>query len=189
MLYQNSIVVAPCVMLLSVGNNVHRHSIPEICLGIVGIIFIVILPPLMKLKWKLIDTTLWDDFPTVKVIVVVISLTIGIVLLLLQFANIVRYIVPDSKLTKSKLLTIILRGSAVRSEFGLKQAANFKVHMLVKNAYELHQKDETDSSQSSNQAALLNFTKVTEKRETCGGFVWSWKLFFSGNVIENEGIW
>jgi hypothetical protein len=177
-------------MLLSVGNNVHRHSIPEILIGIVGIVFIVILPPLKRVKWNLVDTTLYDDFPVVKAIVVVVSLTIGMVLLLLQFANIVRYIVPDSKLTKSKLLTTFLRGSAVRSEFGLKQAANFKVHTLVKNAYELHQIDEADSnSQSSNQTALLNFTKVTEKRETCGGFVWSWKLLLSGKLIENEGIW
>lgn len=182
-------VIAPCIMLLSLGNNVYRHSILEIAVGIISIAVIVVLPTITSIDWGPLNTTQYDDVPILKVIAFTVTSTIGIVLLLLQFANLVRFIIPDSKLTKSKAMTTLLRGTGVRSEFGLKQASIFKVHRLVRNAYELHQMDRINDMRLAKEAALLNFTTETKKSEKCGGLIWAWKLFLSGKLIENEGIW
>jgi len=103
------------------------------------------------------------------------TLGCGFILLWLQLCNIVRFIVPDSKLTQSKTLTSVLRGSSVRSEFGIKQATVFKIHRMVTNAYDLHKSKKiiqeegglrqtfkkVDNDEPSNENALLNFTKIT----------------------------
>ena len=46
-----------------------------------------------------------------------------------------------------------------------------------------------DNDEPSNEDALLNFTKITEKREPYGGFKWAWKMVLSGKLIEEEGVW
>jgi len=174
-------LIAPSVMVLNLGNNVYHHSMIEIMVGIIGIIILVILPSIIEFDWKVITTTDIEDAEYVSEIFDVVILTIGCILLFMQISNIVRFVVPDSNLTKSKALTILLRGSSVRSEFGTKQASVFKVHQMVKNAYDLHKTEpnkEMIESGEENVDALLNFTKVTDKRETCGGLCGPGKCFY-----------
>lgn len=172
-------------MLLSLGNNVYTHSKLEIFAAFVAICGLVLTPPLREFEWFIFEThaqpyregniiALWHFLR-------IVSLIIGCSLLFLQLCNIVRFIIPDSRLTNSKLLTSLLRGSSVRSEFGIKQAAIYKVHEMVKNAYELHvidsdrqsfkvhridDDDDDDSKIELTKDPLLNFTRVTEKRQS-----------------------
>ena len=184
-------------MILNLGNSVYRHSILEITAGMIGIIVLLILPSALEFNWRIIDTTTVEDAKYISIMADIFIITIAVILLFMQAANIVRYIIPDSRLTRSKALTSLLRGSSVRSEFGIKQAATLKVHQMIKNAYDLHQPDPNqkvvdkleDEEENENIDALMNFTKVSEKRETCGGFFWAWRMMTSGNLIENEGVW
>jgi hypothetical protein len=29
--------------------------------------------------------------------------------------------------------------------------------------------------------------KLTEKRETCGGFIWAWRSFLTDSLVDEEG--
>ena len=188
--FEFSFLIAPSVMVLSLGNNVYRHSILEIMGGIVGTIVIVFLPAMIEFEWFIITTKPSDESAVmVYKMFDVISYFLGSALLLMQVSNLFRLVVPDSRLTKSKHLTAWLRGSSVRSEFGIKQASIIKVHQMVKNAYDLHGHNNAHENQVNSHDALLNFTKVTEVRESSGGFVWAWKLFLSGKLTDQEGVW
>lgn len=177
--------MAPSVLILSLGNNIHRHNPLEIAGGIVGIAVLIFFPAFNTGIDNVVFTTAEiPDAAWLSTLFRVINLSIGFILLFFQVCNIVRWAVPDSVLKESKFLTLILRGSGVRSEFGIKQAAMKKVHNLVRHAYDLHIAGGGDRT---NSVSLLNYMKLTEKRENCGGFVWAWKSFLSGDVIDEEG--
>ncbi len=194
-------------MILSLGNNVYRHSLVEIACAILGITILIFIPTFVDFNIHFINTYVTEDKDeTSRTLVLffdIMTFIAGCVLLFLQVLNIVRFIVPDSHLTKNKTLTMFLRGSAVRSEFGTKQATVFKIHKMVQNAYSLHRSKKVvieegsindsfkraDNDEPSNEDALLNFTKVSEQKELSGGFMWAWNMFFSGRLIEEEGVW
>ena len=41
---------------------------------------------------------------------------------------------------------------------------------------------------SPSSISLLNYIKLTERRETCGGFLWAWKSFLSDGLRDSLGI-
>jgi len=172
---------------------VYSHNPLEIAGGIVGIAVLIFFPALYKkIDNAVISTVPYEEGSYVGTMLNVVNLTIGSLLLFFQCCNIVRYIVPDNVLKQNKFATLVLRGSGVRAEFGIKQAAQLKVDEMMENAYNLHKRTETDETVSQKDGstralALLNYTKITEKRESCGGFIWSWKQYLSGDLIEKEG--
>lgn len=187
-------------MILSLGNNIYRNPIAEILAAITGIIVIVMLPNLMEFDWVFMETSYrieGERDPASELLLSaarVTMLILGAILLLQQALNILRVIVPDSRMISSKTLTALLRGSVVRSEFGLKQAGIFKVHNMVKNALDVHATDSNSKSNGEDDrpniaSALLNYTKISEKKESSDGFIWAWKTYLSGRLIEQEGIW
>lgn len=189
--------MVPTVILLSLGNNIHRHSPVEILVSCIAIALFVFFPALYhKIDNRFMSTA---DDTWFSHAARIINLVLGGILCFFQMCNIVRYIIPDNVLAESKVLTLVLRGSGVRSEFGIKQAAIRKVHDLVKNAFELSEsiiQDDTDGNvaqgtekKTPSAISLLNYIKLTERRETCGGFLWAWKSFLSDGLIENQGIW
>ena len=115
------------------------------------------------------------------------TLTIGSILLFFQIGNLIRFFVPDDKVKNNKFLTLLLRGSGSKIEFGTKQAAVSKVQKMMSNAYHLHNTEEKKSKVSQRSNALLNYEKETEKHEPCGGFFWSWKRFLTGDLLDDEG--
>ena len=127
-------------MLLSLGNNVHRHSPIEILVSFLAIALFVFFPALYhKIDNRFMSTADEHGFHHAwfSHAARVINLMLGGILCFFQICNIVRFIIPDNVLAENKVLTLVLRGSGVRSEFGIKQAAIRKVHDLVKNAFEL----------------------------------------------------
>ena len=146
----------------------------EITAAIAAIIIVVFVPPLVQFDFFIIQTKEYEDSEHLWNAFRFVLLSFGCILLFLQVCNIIRFIIPDSRLTKSKMLTNLLRGSAVRSEFGIKQASVYKVHQMVKNAYDLHLIDSrkgkkqtigNDEDEELTDDPLLNFTKVTDQRE------------------------
>lgn len=186
--------MVPAVLILSLGNNIHRHSPLEIAGGIVGIVLLIFFPAFYpSINNRFLKTATDPDAPWAYTLFRVINTTLGCMLLFFQFCNIVRWIVPDSKLRENKFLTLVLRGSGVRSEFGIKQAAIKKVHNMVKHAYDLYLDSDQNLSEDnknerpSSSKSLLKYMRLAEKRETYGGFFWAWKSFFTDHLIEEEG--
>ena len=180
-------------MVLSLGNNAYRHSIREIMAGIVGIFVIVFFPAMFEFDWFIITTKPSDPSDESQAIVYrqvrVFSYIIGSMLLLSQVFNLIRCYVPHDKLTGNKYMTMFLRGSSVKYEFGTKQASIIKVHNMVKNAHDLHHMNKEDTNLVNRQHALHNYREETEVRESSGGFKWAWKLFISGKLTNEEGVW
>lgn len=146
----------------------------EIIAAFAAIIILVMVPPLVQFDLGIIQTKVYEDGEALWNLLRFVLLSLGCILLTLQVCNVIRFVIPDSRLTKSKMLTILLRGSSVRSEFGIKQASVYKVHQMVKNAYDLHLIDSrkgkkktigNDEDEELTDDPLLNFTKVTEQRE------------------------
>jgi hypothetical protein len=208
-----SLIVAPCVMILSLGNS-NENSMKEIIAGICGTLIIVILPHFVDIDLFFIRTKPpADRSEFVVALLNVTTLFIGSILLVIQASNIVRILIPADKFKNSRVLTFFFRGSSVRCEAKMKQATVLKVHKMVKNAYDLHQPDltmngsdmdSTDTETSfegssleekenisiaTRDDALLNYTKKSEESVTYGGFLWAWKEYLSGRLYDNEGIW
>mmetsp|Transcript_10121 Transcript_10121/g.14728 ORF Transcript_10121/g.14728 Transcript_10121/m.14728 type:complete len:1032 (-) Transcript_10121:116-3211(-) len=188
-------IMAPANMILSLGNNVHRHSLLEICSGVLGIGVLIFFPALYhKIDTPVFKTVDVDGFVFIMPFMRRVNLFIGILLLIIQICNLVRFCIPDDQLKGSKFLTLILRGTGVRGEFGIKKASAFKVDKMIQNAYKLHActsaSTEGDAEENSSRTnALLNYNKEIEKRETSGGFLWAWKSYWSGELLDKEGIW
>lgn len=202
--------MVPSVLLLSLGNDIHRHSLIEVFIGFLAIGLIVFFPAFYtKIDNRFISTANQED-TFFSSSIRVLNLTLGAMLCFFQTCNVVRCIVPDNTLAQSKLLTLILRGSGVRSEFGIKQAAVKKIHNLVQHAFELSLTSHSNSvdgslasesaeivtftsDQSSNNSpssiSLLNFLKKSKRFEKSGGFIWAWKAFLTDSLVENHGIW
>ena len=197
MLETSSLIMAPAVLILSLGNNVHRHNPLEILAGIIGILVLIFFPALYhKLDNKVFTTATIEDAAYFSTLARTFNIIIGSILLFFQFCNIIRWMIPDSKLVQSKFLSLVLRGSGVRSEFGIKQATLKKVDRLVTNAHELHieeregyfnNQSRSGPSEVSGSKCLLNYMKLSENRETCGGFIWAWKAFLTDGLVEGEG--
>jgi len=189
----------PFVSILNLGNNPHRTSLLEIVGGMIGVGLLIIFPACYEFDAKFFRTKPTEaEREFVKPIFVTLII-IGSVLLLLQILGLIRILLPNRLLGSMKWLEL-LRGSAAKNETGIKQAAAFKVHQMVKNAYMLHQEVEGSRTsriketmehhdKSTNAVALLNYTKVSEKTENIGGFRWCWNQFFTGQLVYNEGIW
>lgn len=177
-------------MILSLGNGIQKHSLWEIAGGISGIAILIFFPIWYKginLENELGFSTTEAESDMWTRTAKRINLTIGILLLMVQIFNIVRIIVPDGKLQRSKILTLLLRGSGVRSEFGIKKSSAIKVHQMIKNAYILHPMNVEAESTSKKTTAMLNYNNESEKSERTGGFLWAWKRYLSGDLLDREG--
>lgn len=170
----------------------HRHSLVEICAGVLGIAVLIFFPALYHdIDNPVFSTADVEDFKVFMPMMRKINILIGTLLLLIQICNVVRFCIPDDQLEESKFLTLILRGTGVRGEFGIKKASAFKVDKMIKNAYKLHTCATFDGEAQkivSKNNALLNYNKETEKRETSGGFLWAWKNYWTGELLDKEGM-
>ena len=167
-----SFIVTPTVLILSLGNNSRKHSLLEIVLAIVGIALLIFFPafydgidtPIFSTKdQKIVER---DNFTSQ--ILDTINIFVGIALLFFQCCNLVRWAVPDDKLTSSKFLGVIIRGSGVKAEFALKHAAIRKVHIMMENALDLHFENDddlpsNDGHRVNKQMVILNYLKVSGK--------------------------
>lgn len=180
--------VAPLIILITLGNDSDRQSPYHIAGGICAIAACIFTPaityPVNSPFSSFMDETTSFSSKALQGSTV----TFGVLLLLIQFSSILRFFVSDDALQNSKVLTSLLRGSGVRAEFGIKISAALKIHHLVKNAYDLHPEvSGRDDYTKSN--VMLNYNKEMGNSEPFGGFVWAWKQYFNGDLLNREGIW
>jgi len=184
------------ISILSLGNSNEGFHIFEILLGMVGIGLFLFTPLFVdadiffaKIGVDSSDkfTYAWSWF----------AFSIAVLLSVLQVRNLLLAILPKNKVPSRGILAKLFIPSNIKKESQLKSAATLKVNKMLANAYDLHCEDEDTKSfqvrksriSSTNERSLLNFTKISDKTESQGGFIWGWKTFFSGDIMHKEGIW
>ena len=181
------------VTSLSLGNDPNKISLQEIVGGTLAIGLFLIVPLFFQFNIRFFSNAwFFDTEDGSRDFVTLTSYILVACLLFCQITNIIRFSISNEKLITSKFLSGLVRGSYVKSEVGLKQAASYKVHKLVKNAYDLH-KDEAggfshENNNTSHALALMNFTKTSEETESCGGILWAWKGFITRSLLHKEGM-
>mmetsp|Transcript_32868 Transcript_32868/g.67131 ORF Transcript_32868/g.67131 Transcript_32868/m.67131 type:complete len:832 (-) Transcript_32868:939-3434(-) len=117
----------------------------------------------------------------------------GVMLVALTLQNFVDRVTPARIKEKSEFLNRFLASGTARMERNMKQAANFKVSRMVKNACAIHRAAEQDTatlgSDSSYGRALLSYSKIADATEEVGGYLWTWEKMRSGDLFSEEGIW
>mmetsp|Transcript_177 Transcript_177/g.328 ORF Transcript_177/g.328 Transcript_177/m.328 type:complete len:1179 (+) Transcript_177:143-3679(+) len=164
------------------GNDVYRRSYLDIVVGVAGVVVFLILP----LQFSTESLGDWKNAFFRVVFIIIASLT-----LVCQCLNAARLSFSDEFIGSNKFLSRILAGSNARDEMKFKSAAVFKVNRMLENAYSLHHPTHSrgEVNEGTNELALLNFTKVSDKTEVVGGFKWAWKSFLNGDLKRKEGIW
>jgi hypothetical protein len=89
--------------------------------------------------------------------------------------------------------------SNTRGEYRLKQAASRKLNTMLMNAHSLHQPGTSRrisakprarmSVSAATDQTMLNFVLRGQREENAGGFLWTFRLVFSGELFDTEGIW
>lgn len=199
---ENSILGTIVGTSLSFGNSILSRSIFGPILGLLADGLFVFFPLFYRFDAVWFSTE-WQAGDVIDDCLKWIIFACGIFLAIIQIQNLVALIVPWEIIAQNDILASLLLGSSMKATFRMKQAASIKINKLVKNAYDLHEQDaETNErkdiqknlmtksgTKSTQEIALLNFTKVAEKTEPYGGLFWGWKEYLSGDLQSEEGIW
>lgn len=187
---------------MTCGNTLRGRSFKNPLIGIGGVVFFVVLPITIPFDFIWISNEYamannsdgWENLQTL--FIRLIQSLIIVVLLFIQIMNLVKVIKPTLAQSSNQKLSFLFTRGTVRETFLLKLSASLKIHRMVKNALDLHFGDNKDlnalltepNQSSTNALALLNYSKVTEKRETVGGLWWCWKSYIDRSLIQKEGI-
>ena len=88
--------------------------------------------------------------------------------------------------------------TSIFETIGIDQAGTRKINRLLLNAQSIHSDDtlrpvSTSSTERTNKTAvdqtMLNFVLRGKQTEVAGGFLWTWKRLWSGNLFDTEGLW
>mmetsp|Transcript_3330 Transcript_3330/g.3674 ORF Transcript_3330/g.3674 Transcript_3330/m.3674 type:complete len:928 (-) Transcript_3330:725-3508(-) len=193
---------------LSIGNKMQADTVYGPLVGLVAVAVFIFLPKFYEFDANvssgdqdanIFSTNMEESYPGMARILI----PLGVLLSLIQIKNIIAIVISNEKLSKNRFLARLFLGSNVQAEFRIKQAASYKVNQMISNAYTLHKEDEKSSRQTSvkkafkttttevstQESALMNFTKISEKTEEIGGLIWAWKEVFTGSLQTKEGIW
>lgn len=186
---------------LSFGNGLLSESVFGPLLGIAAVIIFVFCPMFIVFDIKYIVTKVVGDSLAMLAFRWITFIS-GVLMILLQIQNLIALCVSEETIAKNSLLASFLLGNNMKSAFRMKQAASIKVNKLVKNAYDLHDQNEADerkdikknllgekATRSTQETALLNYTKIVEKTEEFGGLFWGWKQYLTGDIQSEEGVW
>eukprot|EP00547_Thalassionema_nitzschioides_P007157 CAMPEP_0194219644 /NCGR_PEP_ID=MMETSP0156-20130528/26442_1 /TAXON_ID=33649 /ORGANISM="Thalassionema nitzschioides, Strain L26-B" /LENGTH=1198 /DNA_ID=CAMNT_0038949395 /DNA_START=72 /DNA_END=3668 /DNA_ORIENTATION=- len=187
---------------LSFGNSVLSKSILGPILGLVANGVFVFTPVFVRFNAHYFSTE-WDEDSVVDRIIKWLLFICGIGMSVIQIQNITCLTVPWATIAKSDILASLLLGSSMKASFRMKQASSLKINKMVKNAYDLHEQDSESNerrdiqknllvkskTKSTQEIALLNYTKVAEETAEHGGLLWAWKQYITGNIQSEEGVW
>jgi hypothetical protein len=194
---QLSVVGTAFVFLVSLGNDSYTsnrcHSIGFTMVGMLSIFLFTGLTFSVRVNAYIVDTRQKGNFKFIYAA----ALTMGIILLALQFIHLLRLLYPDPKL---KWVDSILTPSMTKAEVQIKHAAAFKMKKLLQNALALHEGDNLiNAGMKSSSAftsrpgafgqALLSYQLSEGMTEPGGGLWWAWKRYWSGAITYEDGIW
>jgi hypothetical protein len=123
-------------------------------------------------------------------VVYYLALIIGSIVVLIEI-----YLMCGESIRKhcfnKESLVKLFTASGIKAETGNKQAAAFKMKLIVDNARQIHSYSEKDidHGETSFSAGILNFSVRGEEFEEVGGFLWTWKRLFNKDLFEKDGIW
>jgi hypothetical protein len=123
-------------------------------------------------------------------VVYYLALIIGSIVVLIEI-----YLICGESIRRrcfnNESLVKLFTASGIKAETGNKQAAAFKIKLIVDNARQIHSYSEKyiDHGETSFSAGILNFSVRGEEFEEVGGFLWTWKRLFNKDLFEKDGIW
>jgi hypothetical protein len=123
-------------------------------------------------------------------VVYYLALIIGSIVVLIEI-----YLMCGESIRKhcfnKESLVKLFTASGIKAETGNKEAAAFKMKLIVDNARQIHSYSEKDidHGETSFSAGILNFSVRGEEFEEVGGFLWTWKRLFNKDLFEKDGIW
>ncbi|GAX18404.1 hypothetical protein FisN_2Lh026 [Fistulifera solaris] len=124
-----------------------------------------------------------------------ITLAICVILVAMYVSNLLLSWIRSIVSVKFRALRYFLSTSNVRGELCLKYAASRKMNKMIENARLLHRhrqrrsKVAEEGQRSSQRDAFRSFLGQIEQYESCGGFFWTWKRVFNGDLLSTEGVW
>ena len=189
------------VTCLSLGNY-NGSTRFEIILGTLFTVLLTIIPKFFRFDFIILSNITSHDTRRQNIISWV-HFIFGCIIIFQNVLSLIHSYVSNEMVMKNVFVSKILKGTERRMETEVKQAATFKVNSMIKNAYNLHMPKNKNLhrtleairgssrrvEESTHIRALLNFTKEQEERELTGGFLWSWKNFLNGDLLDREGIW
>jgi hypothetical protein len=124
-----------------------------------------------------------------------ITLAICAILVAMYVSNLLLSWIRSIVSVKFRAVRYFLSTSNVRGELCLKYAASRKMNKMIENARLLHRRHQRNSKvadegrKSSQRDAFRSFLGQIERYESCGGFFWTWKRVFNGDLLSTEGVW
>lgn len=122
-----------------------------------------------------------------------VSMILGIVASVFHLCHIIVILVPDRWLERTRRSVVLrhLFGSGVvLAESNIKRAGAWKLNGMTKNALDLAEHKDPDAVLETHFGqSLLAFSRAGKKYQDAGGFLWTWKRIFSGELFRQEGLW
>ncbi len=123
------------------------------------------------------------------------TVAICVILVAMYVSNLLLSWIRSIVSVKFRALRYFLSTSNVRGELCLKYAASRKMNKMIENARLLHRHRQRSSKvveggqKSSQRDAFRSFLGQIEQYESCGGYFWTWKRVFNGDLLSTEGVW
>lgn len=127
-----------------------------------------------------------------------LTLILGIMLLIMYFADIIELVLPKQWLKNGGYLQAILTSAGDRMETSSGKAASHRMKKMLNNALELgdtasqssesRRGSEGESKDISGSNAIERFIILPKQTEKVGGIIWTWKRLFDGSIFAEHGI-
>ncbi|KAL7553368.1 hypothetical protein ACHAWF_016652 [Thalassiosira exigua] len=180
------------IVWASFGNSIHPTNPLWIVLAMGAVVLFVLLPHFKDFDLEVISSK--KKGATDQRLLYRLSATCGFLLLFASLLNLSQRLLPE-RWFKNTFAAKFCTPGVVRHEADFKQAASYKVNQLVRNACQIHKTAELDGGVSNDVGetkygrAMLAYARTSDEREEFGGFMWTWKKIYNGELFRDEGVW
>lgn len=199
-----SILGTAFIVSASLGNSVYPTNFLWIVIGMGAVSLFVLVPYFKDIESDIIST---EKEPEMHwQVAYTLSMLCGFTLLATSVLNVVQRTISnwydtdgDGVLDNSEFrgrFSWMLIPQMVRLEAQLKQAASYKMNLMLRNACEVHEVAEFDGRTSFGEGdtaygkAMLAFARHSDRtEEITGGILNTWRKIFDGSLFTEEGIW
>ena len=99
--------------------------------------------------------------------------------------------IPRALVRRFAILRCLFLPSDIRRSSSIKRAATHKINALIENAHKIHRHAHRETrGRNTSNIAMLSFHLYGEKKEGCGGFLWTmWRTLWNDQIVTKEGVW
>lgn len=191
---QLSILGTGFLLLASAGNSVYVKqefaSVAHVLLGMATIAVCCLLSYAYNVTVFFADTN--TDGSSVDNFLTVLTLILGTILICFQIKALLLAVLPLDWYENIPMIQRLLISGMAKAELKTKQAATWKIEKMVQNAQQLHDFEwasNSSRSRSTHGRAMLAYNATTDKREVCGGILWTFRKLWDGTLSSQEGVW